>query len=66
MDRSAIMTAAGAVDNKIDYNALEQKGDLDISQQIKRNRPPHERAFLTAEFPIRDMMSCPQLLRQLP
>jgi hypothetical protein len=24
------MTAAGAVDNKIDYNALEQKGDVDM------------------------------------
>lgn len=38
MDRFVIMTAAGAVDNKIDYNALEQKGDLDMYTVFEETR----------------------------
>lgn len=30
VDKSVIMTAAGAVGNKIDYGALEQRGDVDM------------------------------------
>lgn len=32
------MTAAGAVDNKIDYNALEQKGDVDMYTVFEETR----------------------------
>lgn len=38
VDRSVIMTAAGAVDNKIDYNALEQKGDIDMHTVFEETR----------------------------
>lgn len=38
VDRSVIMTAAGAVDNKIDYNALEQKGEIDMYTVFEETR----------------------------
>lgn len=38
VDKAVIMTAAGAVDNKIDYNALEQKGDVDMHTVFEETR----------------------------
>ncbi len=38
VDKTVIMTAAGAVDNKIDYNALEQKGDVDMYTVFEETR----------------------------
>lgn len=38
VDKSVIMTAAGAVGNKIDYNALEQKGDVDMYTVFEETR----------------------------
>lgn len=38
VDKSVIMTAAGAVDDKIDYNALEQRGDVDMYTVFEETR----------------------------
>ena len=38
VDKSVIMTAAGAVGNKIDYDALEQKGDVDMYTVFEETR----------------------------
>ncbi len=37
VDKTVIMTAAGA-DNKIDYNALEQRGDVDMYTVFEETR----------------------------
>ena len=38
VDKSVIMTAAGAVGNKIDYDALEQRGDVDMYTVFEETR----------------------------
>lgn len=38
VDKTVIMTAAGAVDNKIDYDALEQRGDVDMYTVFEETR----------------------------
>lgn len=38
MDKTVIMTAAGAVDNKIDYDALEQREDVDMYTVFEETR----------------------------
>lgn len=38
VDRAVIVTAAGAVDNRIDCNALEQRGDVDMYNVFEETR----------------------------
>ena len=38
VDRAVILTAAGALNNQIDYNALEQRGDVNMFTVFEETR----------------------------